>query len=161
MLAEADDPALLQRAFEIDYAWDFYHSVSEAIAGQVPVSQVRAAWDKAAAMYPRGALHLRFSDNHDQLRATGQFGLPAALAASALMYTLDGVPLLYNGMEVGDNTESAAPALFERCPLSGTWPNAARRWPPTTGRSPSCGMTILYSHVVRCGGSPTTMSGAS
>jgi len=95
MLAEADDPALLQRAFEIDYAWDFYHSVSEAIAGQVPASQVRAAWDKAAAMYPRGALHLRFSDNHDQLRATGQFGLPAALAASALMYTLDGVPLLY------------------------------------------------------------------
>ena len=127
MLAEADDPALLQRAFEIDYAWDFYHSVSEAIAGQVPASQVRAAWDKAAAMYPRGALHLRFSDNHDQLRATGQFGLPAALAASALMYTLDGVPLLYNGMEVGDNTESAAPALFERVPIE--W-NMAERRPP-------------------------------
>jgi cyclomaltodextrinase / maltogenic alpha-amylase / neopullulanase len=27
--------------------------------------------------------------------------------------TLDGVPLIYNGMEVGDSTQSRAPALFE------------------------------------------------
>ena len=93
--------------------------------GAVPVSQVRAVWEKAAALYPRGALRLRFSDNHDQLRATGQFGLPAAMAASALMFTLDGVPLLYNGMEVGDNTESAAPALFEQAPID--WNFAERR----------------------------------
>ena len=125
LLAESDEPTFLQRAFEIDYAWDFYHVVSEAIAGQVPVSQVRAVWEKAAAHYPRGALRLRFSDNHDQLRATGQFGLPAAMAASALMYTLDGVPLLYNGMEVGDNTESAAPALFEKAPID--WGMVERR----------------------------------
>jgi cyclomaltodextrinase / maltogenic alpha-amylase / neopullulanase len=125
LLAEADDPALLQRAFELDYAWDFYHTVSDAIAGQVPVSEVRAVWEKAAAKYPSGALRLRFSDNHDQLRASGQFGLPAAMTASALMYTLDGVPLLYNGMEVGDNTESAAPALFEKAPID--WGMAERR----------------------------------
>jgi glycosidase len=31
--------------------------------------------------------------------------------------TLDGVPLLYNGMEVGDATESADPALFEKMPI--------------------------------------------
>ena len=33
------------------------------------------------------------------------------------MFTLDGVPMLYNGMEVGDTTESGAPALFERLPV--------------------------------------------
>lgn len=125
LLAEADDPALLQRAFDIDYAWDFYHAVSEALAGRVPASTVRETWERAAAAYPRGALRLRFSDNHDQLRATAQAGLPAALAASALMYTLDGVPLLYNGMEVGDTTESAAPALFEKLPI--VWDMAERR----------------------------------
>jgi len=125
LLAESDDPALLQRAFEFDYAWDFYHTVSSAIGGQVPVSEVRVVWEKAAALYPSGALRLRFSDNHDQLRATGTFGLPAAMAASALMYTLDGVPLLYNGMEVGDNTESAAPALFEKALID--WNFAERR----------------------------------
>lgn len=41
------------------------------------------------------------------------------------MFTLDGVPLLYNGMEVGDTTESAAPALFERMPIA--WQMAERR----------------------------------
>jgi glycosidase len=41
------------------------------------------------------------------------------------MFTLDGVPLLYNGMEVGDTTESGAPALFERLPVF--WPIAERR----------------------------------
>lgn len=125
LLAEADDPALMLRAFDIDYAWDFYHAVSEAMAGRKPASFVRETWERAAAAYPRGALRLRFSDNHDQLRAAGQAGLPAALAASALMYTLDGVPLLYNGMEVGDTTESAAPALFEKLPI--VWDMAERR----------------------------------
>jgi len=32
-------------------------------------------------------------------------------------FTLDGVPLLYNGMEVGDATESGDPALFEKVPI--------------------------------------------
>ncbi len=33
------------------------------------------------------------------------------------MLTLDGVPLIYNGMEVGDATESTDPALFEKMPV--------------------------------------------
>jgi glycosidase len=124
-LAESDDPALLKSAFDVDYAWDFYHAMSEALTGRAPASFVREVWERGEAKYPRGALRLRISDNHDQLRATGQFGLPAALAASALMFTLDGVPLLYNGMEVGDTVESTAPALFERAPIQ--WEMAERR----------------------------------
>lgn len=127
MLAEADDPALLRSAFDVDYGWEFYHAVSEALVGAAPASGVRAVWERDAARYPRGALRLRFSDNHDQLRTTGAAGLPAALAASALMFTLDGIPLIYNGMEVGDATESAAPALFERVPIA--WQMAERRPP--------------------------------
>jgi glycosidase len=42
-----------------------------------------------------------------------------------MMFTLDGVPLIYNGMEVGDTTESGAPALFEKLPIF--WPIAERR----------------------------------
>ncbi len=124
-LAESDDPQLLVKAFDFDYAWDFYQAMSETLAGRAPASHVRETWQRAADGYPRGALRLRFSDNHDQLRATGAAGLPAALAASAVMFTLDGVPLLYNGMEVGDTSESAAPALFEHIPIR--WDMAERR----------------------------------
>jgi glycosidase len=41
------------------------------------------------------------------------------------MFTLDGVPMLYNGMEVGDTTESGDPALFYRLPVF--WPFVKRR----------------------------------
>lgn len=126
-LAEADDPQLLRSAFDVDYAWAFYHAVSDAITGRASAAVVRTTWERDTAGYPRGALRLRFSDNHDQLRTTAQAGLPAAMAASALMFTLDGVPLIYNGMEVGDTTESAAPALFERLPIQ--WSMAERRAP--------------------------------
>ncbi len=125
LLAEADDPALMARAFDIDYAWDFYHAMSDVLTARAPASKLRETWELAAAKYPKGALRLRFSDNHDQLRATGSYGLPAALAASAVMYTLDGVPLLYNGMEVADGTESAAPTLFEKTTID--WGMAERR----------------------------------
>ena len=57
---------------------------------------------------------MRVSDDHDEARAVARYGLNGALAASALMFTLDGVPLIYNGMEVGDATESGDPALFDK-----------------------------------------------
>lgn len=68
---------------------------------------------------------MRFSDNHDERRAIARFGEKGALAAQALAFTLDGVPLVYNGMEAGDTTESGAPALFEKLPIF--WAFAERR----------------------------------
>jgi len=117
MLAEADSPDLLSSAFDIDYSWKMYHTLTEVVQQGRPASTVRDQWLADAAQYPRGALRMRFFDNHDQHRAIAQFGEPAALAASALMFTLDGVPMLYNGIEAGDSTESTAPALFEKLPV--------------------------------------------
>ena len=68
---------------------------------------------------------MRFSDNHDERRAIARFGEKGALAAQALAFTLDGVPMFYNGMEVGDTTESGYPALFEKMPIF--WDNRIRR----------------------------------
>src|SRR5205823_4811117 len=125
MLAEWDQPALMARAFDVDYAWKGYAALADAITGRAPASVVREQWQRDNARYERGALRMRFSDNHDETRAIARFGEPAALAASALVFTLDGVPMIYNGMEVGDTTESGAPALFEKLPIF--WPFAERR----------------------------------
>jgi glycosidase len=125
MLAEAHKPDLQMKAFELDYSWPLHSALTEALQGRGRASDLREAWEREAKEWPRGALHMRFSDNHDERRAIARFGEPAALAASALMFTLDGVPLLYNGMEVGDTTESGAPALFEKLPVF--WPIAERR----------------------------------
>ena len=125
MLAEADRPELLVRAFDLDYSWPLHSTLNDVMFGRKPASAFRATWEADAAKYPHNALRMRFSDNHDERRAIARFGEPAALAASALMFTLDGVPMIYNGMEVGDTTESGAPALFERLPVF--WQTAERR----------------------------------
>ncbi len=125
LLAEGHKAELLVKAFDFDYSWPIHSSITRVLQGQSPASELRSEWEKEHKEWPRGSLHLRFSDNHDERRSIARFGEPAALAASALMFTLDGVPLLYNGMEVGDTTESGAPALFEKLPIF--WPIAERR----------------------------------
>jgi len=113
LLAEAQKPELLKGAFDIDYAWPLMHIVDDVIMNGAPATRIRESIDQQRGMYPRGALHMRISDDHDELRATTRYGYPGAIAASVLMFTLDGTPLIYNGMEVGDSTQSRAPALFE------------------------------------------------
>lgn len=125
MLAEAHKAELLLKAFDMDYSWPVHSALTNVLQGRKQASEIRVTWEAEAKEWPRNSLHLRFSDNHDERRAIARFGEPAALAASALTFTLDGVPLLYNGMEVGDTTESGAPALFEKLPIF--WPIAERR----------------------------------
>lgn len=117
LLAEASLPELLLKAFDADYSWPFHGTLNKVLLDGAPASDLRASWEESRRQFPRGALHLRISDNHDEARAVARFGIRGALAAQALMFTLDGVPLLYNGMEVGDATESGDPALFEKLPV--------------------------------------------
>jgi cyclomaltodextrinase len=125
MLAEAHEPDLLARAFDLDYSWPLHGALTDVLQGRAPATALRAAWTEEQAKFERGALHMRFSDDHDERRAIARFGEEGALAASAFMFTLDGVPMLYNGMEVGDTAESGAPALFEKIPI--LWQIAERR----------------------------------
>jgi len=117
LLAEASKPELLVKAFDIDYAWPMMTTLNDVLIKGAPASRLRACWEKDQREFPLDALHMRMSDNHDEARAVSRFGVRGALAASALMFTLDGVPMLYNGMEVGDATESGDPALFEKRPI--------------------------------------------
>ena len=125
MLAEGHKPELEVKAFDLDYSWPLHTALTNVLQGRGRATDLHEQWDKEFREWPRGSLHMRFSDNHDERRALARFGEPGALAASALMFTLDGAPLLYNGMEVGDTTESGAPALFEKLPVF--WPIAERR----------------------------------
>lgn len=125
MLAEAHSPELLVKAFDADYSWPVYHAMASVIQEGKPATVIRDEWQKERDADPRGATHMRISDDHDEKRAIARFGERGALASSALVFLLDGIPLLYNGMEVGDVTESTDPALFEKMPVF--WSIARRR----------------------------------
>ena len=125
MIAEAASPDLLVKAFDLDYDWPFHSTLTEVFENGATASDLRRTWQQERERYPKGAMRMRFSDNHDEKRAIARFGERGTVAASALVLTMDGVPMLYNGMEVGDTTESGAPALFEKLPVF--WQIAERR----------------------------------
>jgi len=109
MLAEASKPELLRSAFDIDYSWPLLSTTNDVEMNGAPASAIQTNLEQQKALFPKGALHMRVSDDHDELRATTRYGYPGAIAASALMFTLDGVPLIYNGMEVGRFDAIACP----------------------------------------------------
>ncbi len=117
MIAEANKPELLVKAFDLDYAWPFHTMLTNVAENGEPAQSIPNILNSERDRFPNGALEMRFSDDHDEKRAIVRFGERGALAVSTLVFTLDGVPLLYNGMEVGDTTESTAPALFEKLPV--------------------------------------------
>ncbi|MFN8581486.1 MAG: alpha-amylase family glycosyl hydrolase, partial [Gemmatimonadaceae bacterium] len=91
MLAESYEPELVAKAFDLDYSWPLYHAIADAATLGRSATGIQAAWEEERRTYPRGALHLRFSDDHDEKRAIGYMGERGALAASALVFTLDGI----------------------------------------------------------------------
>ena len=117
LLGESSKPDLMQKAFDLDYAWPLLDTLDRVIRQGVPATAIHTTWTQEERTFPEHTQHLLMSDNHDKDRAVVLDGAPAALAASVMMFTLPGVPLLYNGMEIGDAEPTAGPALFEKLPI--------------------------------------------
>ncbi len=124
-LAEWESPDLLTKAFDLDYSWNMHAALYSVLQGRDAAAKIRQTWETDKAKMPKNSIRMRFSDNHDEKRAIARFGEKGALAGQALAFTLDGVPMIYNGNEVGDTTESGAPALFEKLPIN--WGFVERR----------------------------------
>ena len=54
---------------------------------------------------PRGAVRLRHVESHDSLRSQGWYGVRGMRALYALSAWIDGIPLIYQGMETGNSAE--------------------------------------------------------
>ncbi len=77
MLAEAHKAELLVSAFDLDYSWPLHSALTNVLQGRGRASDLRDEWEKEVKEWPKGALHMRFSDNHDERRAIARFGEPA------------------------------------------------------------------------------------
>ncbi len=104
LLSESDRPDDQLQAFDINYNFAWYLALRSVLRDGEPALQLRQTWEHNKAVMPRGARLLHYSDNHDWRRAVVEFGDKGALAASILNFTLDGIPFLYNGQEIGDPT---------------------------------------------------------
>jgi cyclomaltodextrinase len=126
LLAESSTPELMRSAFDLDYGWPLLATFDKVIESGQPASSIRQQIEEQASIFPKHTQHMLTSDDHDTARATVRYGAGGAMAASALVFTLPGVPMLYNGMEVGDATESGSPELFDKYDVD--W-NAASEFP--------------------------------
>ncbi len=116
MLAEGTRREDQLKAFDLDYGWGFQWDNA---------AKFRAQWEKMRDERPRGgARFIRFIDNHDianddyNNRVEKAWGSRRVHAALVVLFTLDGVPMIYNGQEVADK---ARHSIFGRSPID--WAN--------------------------------------
>ena len=102
LLAESTAPELMLQAFDASYGVSHMWTLFKTLGLGQPASEVHANWVSDRAKFPRGTLLLRSLDNHDQRRAVTEFGNRAAIAGMVINLTLDGIPFVYNGQEIGD-----------------------------------------------------------
>ena len=83
-----------------EWAWDGVFAPS----GSVPdLARLRAALTNGGKGYPEHTLLLRFLDNNDTgERFITRYGIGTTRAAIELLFTLPGIPLIYDGDEVGE-----------------------------------------------------------
>lgn len=117
MLAEAETPELHEKAFDIGYTWDFHHAMNACAQENGAISHLTAAFEKRQSSFAETD-GLYFITNHDENSWSGtvfeRLG-DAHLAYATLIFTLDGMPLLYSGQEAGLNKRLA---FFEKDTIS-------------------------------------------
>ncbi len=123
MLAEATGAAL-HRAFDMTYDWDLYDLLLRVARGAGGPADLAAWLQRRQTEYPRDALRLCFTSNHDKNSWEGHdvelFG-DAFEACAVLAATLPGLPLIYGGQE---SVLDRRLAFFEKDPIA--WKRYAR-----------------------------------
>lgn len=93
-------------AWQVDYS-DYQSSQNKTIFNQyesLRVSRLHDALTNNGDFYPPGAKILRFMENNDQHRFIRNHGLERTIMTAGLIFTLPGIPMIYNGQEIGTTT---------------------------------------------------------
>jgi glycosidase len=102
MLAEAQQPDLLQNGFDMHYGWEIHHIFNEISKGE---KNVKAFDDYMIAMdtiLETDDIEMNFLTNHDENSWNGTIKerMPNNKEVfTALIYTMPGMPLIYSGQE--------------------------------------------------------------
>lgn len=123
LVSEADRFEDQINAFDINFNFHHYLTLRSVLRDGEPAIRVREHWERTRRTMPRGARMLHYSENHDWRRSVVEFGQKGATVASVLNFTLDGIPLVYNGQEIGDRTPTQWRA---HSPFFGSGPGSPR-----------------------------------
>ncbi|MEN9612775.1 MAG: hypothetical protein RLZZ628_3589 [Bacteroidota bacterium] len=119
LLAEGSRNDHFSAGFQFNYGWDFYGQLKNTYKNNLNASTILQMHNTEANNLPNTAFKLRFTTNHDESAwndtpialFNGQAG---ALSAFVLSSYIGGVPLLYDGQEVGRADKTP---FFSRSPI--------------------------------------------
>jgi alpha-amylase len=125
MLSEwQDEPAHFNSAFHFNYGWKWKDVTKDIAAGKQSAIALDTLLQFLNDFYPEGYQQMYFTQNHDENTWTGTendlYGASAA-AFNVLMFTWQGIPMMYNGQEDG---LSQRLAFFKKDPIK--WGDYAR-----------------------------------
>ena len=107
MLAEAEEDNLFDAAFNMSYQWNIHHIMVDIAKGARRVWDLRNAIHSERARYPREAMRLSFTSNHDENSWSGseqdRFGAALEVMTALTFLMPSTMPLIYTGQEVGYN----------------------------------------------------------
>ena len=103
MLAEwEDNPSQFKYGFNMNYSWSLYHTMKNVAKGRATADKIDSVCVANRQRFPVWYYQMLFTQNHNENANDGTlaetFG-PGADAFVVLSSTLEGMPLVYNGME--------------------------------------------------------------
>ncbi|MEJ2299199.1 MAG: alpha-amylase family glycosyl hydrolase, partial [Woeseiaceae bacterium] len=117
MLAEWESRDLHAQAFDATYAWSWYETVYEIVNGKATLDKLFVYYSWRESAYPKEAFRLVGISNHDvnAWEHTPMQAFGAAMDAVIVMSVVgDGIPMIYNGQEAGNEKQLA---FFEKDPI--------------------------------------------
>lgn len=102
MLAEAEQPALLEKAFDMQYAWEGHHLLNGLAKGEKKADDFQSYIKKQGTVLQDDDINMNFVTNHDENSWAGTLKerMPDNKELfTALVYTMPGMPLIYSGQE--------------------------------------------------------------
>ena len=105
LLAEAEEDNLFDRAFNMSYQWNVHHIMCDIARGGRRVWDLRNAIHGERAKYPKWAMRMSFTSNHDENSWNGseqsRFGRSLEVMTALTFLMPSTMPLIYTGQEVG------------------------------------------------------------
>ena len=133
MLAEWEARDLHADAFDMTYAWSWYDAARGHHRRKHDLGGLRGYYSWNDKPYPRDIMRMTFVSNHDKNSWDGtefeQFG-PGLEAAIVLSFVGEGMPLIYNGQEAGNDKRLQ---FFDKDPI--VWRGPQRRALPEADRA--------------------------
>jgi alpha-amylase len=106
MLMEAEQPDLMQKAFDMQYAWDEHHIMNDIAKGKKSVKDYDNYMIGRKIKYTKEDIDMHFTSNHDENSWNGteyeRMG-DAVETFAVLTYLTPGMPMIYNGQEYDFN----------------------------------------------------------